>query len=173
MEFSEKARLKNCPECQGKLHYARYQRKGRLLERNLPSNWNSFHSLCCTSEGCRKRVRPLSVRFAGRSPFSTPLVLLVKLLTSGGAQRTIISLSKELHISERTIRRWLNFWKWVHAKSVWWRKLASIWSLSGKTLSELWNLILDEKKTIGNPVEYLLLNSAELWLEIKFFDGDP
>jgi len=172
LEFSEKTRLKGCPECGGKLHYARYQRKGRLLEIDLSSDWNSFHGLCCASEGCRRRVRPLSVRFAGRSPFCATLLLLVKLLTSGGSQRSVIALCKELRVSERTLRRWLNFWKRVHAKSVWWRKLSSIWSLSGKTLSELWNLLIKNKKIAENSFEYLILNSAELWYEIKFFDGD-
>jgi len=171
IEFSEKARLKGCPECKGKLHFARYQRKGRLLEIDLPSEWNSFHGLCCASEGCRNRVRPLSVRFAGRSPFSGTLVLLTKLLRSGGSNRSVILLCKELQVSERTVRRWICYWKRVHEKSTWWRKLASIWSLSGKSLIDLWNLLLENKKTSENSFEHLILNSAELWQEIKFSDG--
>jgi hypothetical protein len=171
VEFSEKASLKGCPACGGRLHYARYLRKGRLLEIDLPQEWNLFQGLCCANETCRKRVRPLSIRFAGRSPFNGSLVLLAKLLISGGSKRTIISLCKALKVSERTVRRWIHFWKYVHARSTWWRKLASIWSLSGKSLSELWNILLENKKSPKNSFEYLILNSAELWCEIKFSDG--
>lgn len=170
-EFSEKARLEGCPKCKGKLHYARYQRKGRLLEIALSADWNSFHGLCCAREGCRKRLRPLSVRFAGRSPFSGALVLLAKLLRSGGSDRCVILLCKELQVSERTIRRWICYWKRVHEKSRWWRKLASRWSSSGKSLIDLFNLILKNKKSLEISFQYLFLNSAELWQEIKFSDG--
>jgi len=171
IEFSETARLKGCPECGSQLHFARYQRKGQFLNLNLPSDWNLFHSLCCASDTCRKRVRPLSIRFAGRSPFSSNLVLLAKLLQSGGSQRSVIALSKELLVSERTIRRWLRFWSHTHIKSTWWRKIASVWSLSGKTICDLWNLLQVNKKIKENPIEYLLSKSAELWSEIKLSVG--
>lgn len=171
-ELSKKVREKACPKCGGALHFARYQRKGRILESDFSEDWNSFHSLCCAREGCRKRVRPLSVRFAGRSPFNGGLVLLARLLVSGGSKRSILLLSKELKVSERTLRRWLRFWNYVHKNSVWWRKIGAIWSLSGKTLENLWDLILKVKNNIKNSLEYLLATSAELWLEIKFFDGD-
>ena len=174
IELAESTRLNACPKCKGKLHFARYARKGRFLNLELPPNWNSFHSLCCSNEGCRKRSRPPSIRFAGRSPFSGTIVLLAKLLKSGGSQRSRISLSKELLVSERTIRRWLKFWQRVHERSVWWRKLASIWSLSGKTICDLWDLLHKSQKIKENPIEYLLLQSSELWSEIKLSVGrDP
>ena len=122
-EFAAQARLKCCPYCGGSLHSACYQRKGRLIDITLPDDWGLFHSLCCSAEGCRKRVRPLSIRYAGRSPFSMALYLLAELIQSSGSKRSIISLSKELHISERTIRRWLLLWKKIYSGSTWWQKL--------------------------------------------------
>lgn len=172
VEFSKNVQRKGCPHCGGKLHFARYERKGRFLEGVPFQGWNFFHSLCCANEGCRKRVRPLSIRFAGRSPYSGGLVLLAKLLISGASKQSIIALSKEIKVSERTLRRWVRLWNCVHKKSVWWRKIASVWNLNGKTLNDLWNSILKFKKNIKNAFEYLLLQSAELWHEIKFFDGD-
>jgi hypothetical protein len=171
LEFSAQARLKPCIHCGGTLHSARYQRKGRLIDTTLPDNWGLFHSLCCSFEGCRKRVRPFSIRYAGRSPFSIALYLLAELIQSRGSNRSILSLCKELNISERTIRRWLSFWKKVYSKSTWWRKISSIWMLSGKSLSELWDLLLSIKKTSSETFQYLLINSSEIWSEIKLFVG--
>ena len=171
-KFSEEARLKSCPNCKSPLHSARYQRKGRFIDMALPDDWGCFHSLCCSAEGCRKRVRPISIRYAGRSPFSTALFLLAELIQSGGSNRSIIYICKELNISERTIRRWLSFWKSVYSKSTWWRKIASVWMLSGKTLNEFWNLLLTTKKTFTDSFQELLINSKEIWMEIKLFVGD-
>lgn len=145
-EFAERACLKACPHCRGSLHFARYARKGRFIDITLPDNWSSFHSLCCSVEGCRKRVRPFSIRYAGRSPYSVALYLLAELIQSGGAKRSVIALCKELRVSERTIRRWQSFWKKVYAKSIWWRKTSSIWMLSGQTLYKLWLSLFGVKK---------------------------
>jgi hypothetical protein len=169
IEFSEKACLKGCLHCGGTLHFARYQRKGRLIDIALPDDWGSFHSLCCSAEGCRKRVRPLSIRYAGQSPFNVSLFLLAELIQSGGTERSIISLSKELSISERTIRRWLLLWKKIYTNSTWWRKIASVWMLSGKTLNDFWSLLLTTTKIYKDTFQYLLIKSAEIWSETKLF----
>ena len=171
-ELSKNSQKNGCPNCGGKLHFARYERKGRFLKGVPVENWNNFHSLCCSQEGCRKRVRPYSVRFAGRSPHNSGLVLLARLVISRGSGRSLHKISKELQVSERTLRRWARFWNCVHKKSVWWRKIASVWNLSGKTLNVLWDSIFKLKKNLKNSFEYLLLQSAKLWHEIKFIDGD-
>jgi hypothetical protein len=116
VEFTNKSRLEGCSHCRGALHSAAYQRKGRFFNIKLPEDWGTFYSLCCSKEGCRKRVRPPSIRYAGRSPFSIALYLLAELIQSGGSQRTIIALSRELHVSERTIGRWQRFWKRLNKK---------------------------------------------------------
>ena len=168
-EFAALARLKSCAHCGGTLHFARYTRKGRFIDLALPDDWSSFHSLCCSGEGCRKRVRPLSIRYAGQSPFSASLFLLAELIQSGGSKRSIISLSKELNVSERTIRRWLLLWKKIYINSTWWRKITSVWMINGKTLIDFWSLLFTIKKTDEDAFQYLLIKSAEIWNEIKLF----
>ncbi|MBX9839176.1 MAG: hypothetical protein K2X69_12800 [Silvanigrellaceae bacterium] len=97
--------------------------------------------------------------------------MLAELIQSRGSNRSIISLCKELNVSERTIRRWLSFWKKVYTKSTWWRKTNYIWMLSGKSLADLWDLLLSTKKTSKDTFQDLVINSAEIWSEIKLFVG--
>jgi hypothetical protein len=169
--FSDDARTKGCPHCGGALHYARYTRKSRTEAPEIPESWYYFHSLCCSNENCRKRLRPQSVRYAGRSPHNAGVLLLSKLLTSGGSMRSVIALSRELNVSERTIRRWLKFWKYIHQKSKWWRKLASIYNLNGKSLNNLWDLLLRNGESLKKSFSYLILKSSMLWGEITFSVG--
>lgn len=169
IEFAEQSRSNGCPYCGGTLHFARYTRTNKDVNVEQLENLNKFHSLCCSAEGCRKRVRPLSIRYAGRSPFSVALFLFAELLRSGGSDRRVNALYKELNISKRTLRRWLVLWNNVYSKSVWWRKIASIWMLSGKTLKELWALLIKTQKTLQNAFEYLLINSAKIWNENILF----
>ena len=172
MKLSEETRLKSCPYCKNPLHYARYHRKGRLIDVALPEDWSIFHSLCCSAEGCRKRVRPLSLRFAGQSPSCTALFLLAELIKSGGSMRSIISICHELNISERTARRWLSFWKKVYLKSTWWRKMASKWMKNGQTLHDIWTLMLKTKNNLVDSFYDLLKDSVEIWSDISLFGGD-
>jgi len=101
------------------------------------------------------------------------LFLLVELIKSGGSKRSLIALRKELQISERTIHRWLAFWRKVYTQSIWWRKVASIWMLSGRTTKELWPLLLKTQNNSLDAFKYLLLNSIEIWHEISLFGGPP
>lgn len=170
MDFSSRARELGCRYCNGKLHSAFYLRKGRLAELEIPDGWELFYSLCCSREGCRKRIRPPSVRYAGRSPNCSILVLLAHLITSGASQRSIQALSKELGISERTARRWLELWKRVFRISTWWRKLASLWNLSGQNLFVLWQMLLrSESEHVA--IKNILRKSADLWEECRFIVG--
>lgn len=166
-DLAEQARIKGCPHCGGTLHYARYNRVNN--EKCTDEFLNKFHSLCCSVEGCRKRVRPLSIRYAGRSPFSIAMFLLVELLRSPNSKRRINSICKELHISERTALRWLSLWKRIYSESVYWRKISSVWMLSGKKLSDLWDLILKHKKTSLISFEFINKISIEIWSESKLF----
>jgi len=178
LQLAENTKQKNCPSCGGKLHYARYQRKGRIGDLEMPADreglldWDTFHSLCCTREGCRKRVRPPSVRFAGQSPYSSATLLLAQLLTLGASQKSVLALCKILQVSERTVRRWLRGWEYIHAKSIWWRRQGSIFNLNGKSLHELW-ILLQTQKNLEESFKYIILNVAELWQEFKFYVGYP
>jgi len=171
LELAIKTRKAGCPFCGYTLHFARYQRKGRVGPGiAVPKGWEFFYGLCCSAEGCRKRTRPPSVRYAGRSPHSACLMLLAHLLSSGPSQRSVAALQKVLAVSERTLRRWLRIWHRLHQSSTWWRKLASIWSLNGQTVSMLYERVSDDS-TCRNSFEYLLGETAALWTEITFKVG--
>lgn len=137
VELSKSLKKKGCPHCGSPLHFARYARKGRAGPAPVPEGWENFHGLCCAREGCRKRVRPPSVRFAGRSPHAPILVLLAHLMRARGSLRRISEICSALRVSERTLRRWLRFWDRAHANSRWWRELASLHALSGQTISSI------------------------------------
>ena len=172
LQLAADARKKGCPNCRGPLHSARYERKSRTsFPSEAPQNWNLFHSLCCATVGCRKRVRPLSVRFAGQSPHSGGSLLLFRVLKTGGSERSVTELCKLLKVTARTVGRWLRFWNAVHNRSIWWRKIAGRFALSGNELPHF----LDELQKQGGitkAAELLLTESAELWAEIKISDGE-
>jgi len=136
-----------------------------------PEGWALFASLCCSREGCRKRVRPLSLRYAGRSPHSVAVLLLCRFLKSGGSQKSTAALCTLLGISPRTVGRWLRLWRAARSRSVWWRKIASRFGLHGKTLVDLHNALvgLHSLKTAN---ELLLSECAQLWSEIRITDGE-
>lgn len=142
-DLAETARRQRCPHCGGVLHSAAYERKGRPGAEK-PPGWDRFHGLCCAREGCRRRVRPPSVRFLGRSPFSAALVLLVGVLATSGAMRKIAQLAKLLGVSHRTIHRWLGLWKSLtRPASAWWKLVSSQYSLSGQPIAALWKVLAD------------------------------
>ena len=45
--------------------------------------------------------------------------------------------------------------------------------LSGRTVKELWPLLIKTQTTSWSAFKYLLLNSNELWNEIELFGGQP
>lgn len=172
VEFAEEARKKGCPHCRGPLHYGRYFRKFRPLpDCEPPEGWALFASLCCSRKGCRRRVRPLSLRYAGRSPHSVAMLLLCRFLKSGGSQKSTSALCSLLGISPRTVGRRLGLWRAAHSRSVWWRKIASRFGLHGKTLVDLYDTLLGlhQPKT---AIELLLTECAQLWTEIRIIDRE-
>ncbi len=74
----ERAQRSGCPHCGGRLDRADYPRKPR----GLPSDplvdelFGTRFSLCCSREGCRRRLTPPSVRFLGRRVYVGAVVML-------------------------------------------------------------------------------------------------
>lgn len=165
-ELAERTKEKGCPHCHSALHFARYDRKGRTGGSPAPEGWARFHGLCCSREGCRKRARPPSVRFAGRSPLAPVLVLLAHLLRARGSKRRVSQIRAALSVSERTVRRWLSFWDKAHATSRWWREVASLHALSGKTIASL-NGDVFQVDWLKNAVVLCI----SLWGEVPFGVG--
>jgi hypothetical protein len=171
-QFAQQLKAKGCSHCKGPLNCARYQRKSRSpFETKLPEGWNTFYGLCCSKEGCRRRVRPRSIRYGGRSPHSSGVLLLCQLLRTGGAQRAVGALCKQLRVSERTVRRWLRFWKVACRKSKWWRELGGRFALSGGSVIDLFEC-LNLMHSLLHVCEIVAEASLNLWSEIKINVGD-
>lgn len=95
----ERAQRDGCPHCGKRLDRADYPRKPR----GLPQAWEAWFStrgsLCCSRDGCRRRLTPPSVRFLGRRVYVAAVVML-------GTLSVWIAAS----VPERTLRRWATWW---------------------------------------------------------------
>lgn len=98
-----------CQVCGAVLDVANYSRKPRgpwaLREEDCV-----FFGLCCRREGCRKRVRPPSVRFMGRHVYLGVAVLLGAALRQGFSPLTSAEASAALGADRRTLSRWRSWW---------------------------------------------------------------
>jgi len=93
---------------------------------------------------------------------------MVRVLRSSGAQRGITALAALARVSERTVRRWLDFWRRVHARSRWWKDVAGKFSLSGLGLEDL---VARHLPDLGEELAKVRLSRllSSLWSE-KFTD---
>ena len=99
-----KAKMENCPNCGARLDFANYKRKPS-------SRFDSGirFSLCCSHDGCRKRLTTASVRFLGRFHYhATVVVLVAYLLTPNNYRKK--RLQKIFGISHQTLKRWEIIW---------------------------------------------------------------
>jgi hypothetical protein len=120
VDFAEEARARGC-ECGGVLHAARYRRKPRGGPDTLDPQMNVRFSFCCAREGCRRRVTPASLRFLDRKVFFAVIVLLVPVLREGLTPERMRRLREGFQVSERTVRRWVRFWRETFARSRTWQ----------------------------------------------------
>lgn len=167
LDLAKSARAKGCPHCGGKLHSAAYFRSPR----HAPDEGKvRFHGLCCSAEGCRRRTRPQSIRFAGRSPFSSQILILARLFHAGPSERNCQQVASELSISLSTAKRWICCWRRVESRSKWWRSLSGGLGLSGQNLWGLWIKLITSDE-VPEPFEFLLEKSSSLWAEVKLIVG--
>ncbi len=92
-------KAKGCPYCGGPLDTANYTRKTR----GMAETTELCFSLCCRTEGCRKRTTPRSLRFFGRKVYGAWVVIL--------ALDFCTELGLSGQISRQTIGRWKAFWR--------------------------------------------------------------
>ena len=128
---------RGCPYCGAQLHAARYPRKPRGIARTLlgqekekgqeqkeeSENGNAYAyrlSFCCARRGCRRRTTPPSVRFLGQRVYLGALVVLVSALSQGLTVKALSRLCQQLSVSERTVRRWWQWWREVFPSLPWW-----------------------------------------------------
>ena len=125
-QIAQQAKRAGCPYCQGVLHVAHYPRKVFGVRRSLlGEGYEHRLSFCCSSEGCRRRTTPASVRFLGRRCFPGALVLLACALTQNLSRRRRARLGARLGVSERTLQRWRHWWRSTLPDTPWWREARS------------------------------------------------
>jgi hypothetical protein len=118
-DLAEETRRSGC-SCSGVLHRANYERKPRGAPADLDPRCTIRFSFCCATEGCRRRVTPVSLRFLGRKVFFGVLVLLIPMLRQGPSPVRMSRLCAMFAVSVRTVRRWCRFWKETFVRSRVW-----------------------------------------------------
>jgi len=122
-EIAAEARRSSCPRCGGRLHWANYSRKPRGADLDLGEDYAQRFSLCCGTEGCRRRATPPSVRYLSRRVYLGVVVVLVTAMMHGVTARRAAQLSAELEVSRRTIERWRCWWSEEFPSSSTWKAL--------------------------------------------------
>lgn len=106
----QRAQRGGCPRCGKRLDRADFPRKAR----GIPAAWEPVFgrrfSLCCSREGCRKRLTPQSVRFLGRRVYAAVVVLAASISTVASAG-----------VPRRTLRRWVKWWRGRFVESAFFR----------------------------------------------------
>ena len=127
-ERARRVQLERCPHCGGPLDRADYPRKPRGELGEAAEAYQRRMSLCCRSEGCRRRATPPSVRFLGRKVYFAALVVIASavgrdvVLVGRGRVREVRG------VPVRTVRRWLGWWQTVFALSAFWREAKSLFA---------------------------------------------
>lgn len=122
-DLTEKAQSLGCPHCGGVLHRGDYPRKPRGIW-----EWDKRYSLCCSTQGCRKRVTPASVRFLGRKVYLAIIVVVVSAMMHCAKKKSVKKLQDELGIDRRTLSRWRTWWQEIFAQSTFWKAKRSFFS---------------------------------------------
>lgn len=115
-ETAEKVKKDRCPFCGGRLDRADYPRKPRGgLIAPAGEKFALRISLCCSREGCRKRVTPPSVIYLGRKVYLGATVLVASLPRS--TEPDAAAIFAQTGIFPRTVRRWADWWKNIFSLS--------------------------------------------------------
>lgn len=86
-ELARMAKERRCQICGSALHAANFSRKPRGGPADLAEELELRFSLCCSKEGCRKRLTPASLRFPGRSVYFGAVIVLVSAMMHGASPR--------------------------------------------------------------------------------------
>jgi hypothetical protein len=121
------ARAAGCPKCEGRLDSANYPRKPRGGT-NLPEDYETRFSFCCSTEGCRARNTPPSVRFLGRRVYLGAAIVLACAMQQGATPVRARRLRELLGVSLRTLARWRAWWRTAFVESGFWKAARSLFS---------------------------------------------
>lgn len=117
----ERAQRDGCPHCGGRLDRADYPRKprgGMLADvgDELGEKYRRRFSLCCSRDGCRRRLTPPSVRFLGRKVYVGVLVVAAAAAWIQASGRP----GRLLEVARRTVHRWVRWWGGAFVESRFW-----------------------------------------------------
>jgi hypothetical protein len=112
-----------CPHCGGPLHQANYRRKPRGGPVEIPEECCIRQSLCCGSEGCRKRCAVESCLFMGRRVYWRSVILVVMALRQKRPESSSAGeLVRMFGISRKTLMRWFDYFQEAYARSMEWQR---------------------------------------------------
>ncbi len=120
-DLAKQVRAKGCPHCGSALHFGRYARKPRGIPQGLPPEYDLRESLCCSADGCRKRVRPPSLRFFGRRVYVGPVFVLACVMIHGITEKRAAMLRELVGVTIRTLARWRTWWRKAFPNTTFWR----------------------------------------------------
>lgn len=124
-DFLEQARLGSCPYCGAPLYRSDYPRKPRGGPESAEKEYGRRFSLCCSRDGCRKRLTPPSVRFLGRKVYVAAAVVIVTVMMHGETPARLEKLREIVGADPRTIDRWKNWWREPFAAGPFWKSSTS------------------------------------------------
>jgi len=130
--ITEQVRQAQCTLCFGNLNQANFPRKPRGVPEGTNPDYHIRFSLCCGTEGCRKRVTPPSMRFLSRKVYSSVVIFLIFLFKPKTDESRIEKINALLGttLSVETLRRWRYFWTKEIPQTHTWRRLALSHTLS-------------------------------------------
>lgn len=113
-----------CPVCGGVLHQANYERKPRGGPPDLTDELCIRQSLCCSGEGCRRRVLPPSTLFMDRRVYWQMVILIVLTLRQNRLEgRSTQDLIRRFGISRKTLFRWIAYYRDIFPSSDKWKAI--------------------------------------------------
>jgi hypothetical protein len=164
-DLAKKSHRGVCKACGGKLDWANYLRKPRGGPLNLEKQCSIRFSLCCRSDGCRKRLLAPSIRFWGRRVYFSVLFSLITTLSNRSTADPPPILRNKFNVSHQTFLRWKKWWKEIFPTTVFWQQAKSL-IIGGETNEDLPGSLFQvfEKLHTGKVVilKFLLfLNSSD------------
>jgi hypothetical protein len=121
------AHEQGCPHCGERLDRGDFTRKPRgEPEKGMPEGFSVRFSLCCSRDGCRRRLTPFSVRFLARRVYVGAAVVLVAAAMQGPSPARVKRLCALFGMAPRTARRWLGWWQASFAQSHFFKSLRGL-----------------------------------------------
>ncbi|WP_155309038.1 hypothetical protein [Desulfosarcina ovata] len=126
--LSEQYQEMGCPDCDGPLHKAYYDRKPRGGP-DLPEELCIRKSLCCGNRDCRHRLLPPSCLFMGRRVYWGLVILLIMTIRQNRPEgKNTKRLIDQFGIDRKTFFRWVIYYRDAFPSSVCWRGMRGCFS---------------------------------------------